>query len=114
MRVCPKCGYRDPLEWKNMPHQLYQEYMTFEEFRELYPKLATALLLEMKIRGTKNVIFDESNGYHLSKAMYVHRCPKYLCKNGKFYHGSSTLEKPKHKDPLQKKLFEKKHREKSK
>ena len=85
-----------------MPHQLYQEYMMFEEFKEIYPELAADLLADKEIRGTKNVIFDDHNGYHLSKAMYVHRCPKYLCINGKFYHGSSTLEKP--KDPHQKKL----------
>jgi hypothetical protein len=92
MRVCPKCGYNDPIIWKNMPHQLYQEYTTFEDFEQEYPDLAPKLKLSPKL------LLDSCNGYHLSKSGHVHRCPKYLCVNGKFYHGSSTLEK--HRKPI--------------
>ena len=96
MRVCPKCGYVDPLQWKNLPMRLYGEYMTFEEFKELYPTIAEQL------RQNPKIVFNEYNAYHLSKAGYVHRCPKILCQNGRFYHESSTKEKP--KDPFQRKL----------
>ena len=97
MRVCPKCGFRDPLEWKNLRFRIYAEYMTFEDFQRVYPDLA-ALLKE-----SPKILCDEHHCYHLTKSGHVHRVPKYLCIDGKFYHGSSTLEKP--KDPFQKKLF---------
>jgi len=96
MKVCPKCGFCDPPEWKNLHFQLYSEYMPFEDFEQLYPELAA------KLKQNPKLVLDEYNGYHLTKAGYVHRAPKYLCINGKFYHGSSTTEKP--KDPFQKKL----------
>ena len=96
MRICPNCGYVDPPEWKNCRWQLYTEYMTFEDFEMLYPKLAIIL------KKFPKLITDNCNGYHLTKSGHVHRVPKYLCINGKFYHGGSTTEKP--KDPFQKKL----------
>lgn len=102
MRVCPKCGYHDPIEWKNLHFQLYHEYMTLEDFQQLYPKLAAELLQKQEKVGTKNIAFDEYNGYHLTKAGYVHRVPKELCLNDKWFHASSLYEKP--KDPFQKKL----------
>ena len=96
MRVCPECGYVDPPEWKNTRWQLYTEYMTFEDFQTLYPNQAAAL------KENPKLVTDDVNGYHLTKSGHVHRVPKYLCINGKFYHGSSTTEKP--KDPFQQKL----------
>jgi len=104
MRVCPKCGFHDPPEWKNLHFQLYHEYITFEDFQQLYPTLAERLLEIQKAAGTKNIIFDEYTAYHLTKAGYVHRVPKELCPEGKWFHASNLYEKP--KDPFQKKLLE--------
>lgn len=103
MRVCPKCGYRDPPEWKNLHFQLYHEYMPFEDFQRLYPKLAAELLQKQEIVGTKNIVFDEYNAYHLTRAGYVHRVQKELCPNGKWFYASSIYEKP--KDPFQRTLL---------
>jgi len=96
MRTCPNCGFADPPQWKNVPFRLYGEYMTFAEFKELYPQIAEELVKNPKL------VFDKYNGYHLTRAGYVHRVPKQFCVDGKFYHESSTHEKP--KDPFQKKL----------
>lgn len=104
MRVCPKCGFKDPLEWKNLHFQLYHEYMALEDFQRIYPKLAKELLLQQKQLRTKNITFDEGHAYHLTKKGYVHRVPKELCPNGKWFHASSLYEKP--KDPFQRKLLE--------
>jgi len=89
MKICPKCGFVDPPEWRNLHFQLYTEYMKLEDFEQLYPQLAAQL------KANPYIIFDKYNAYHLTKAGYVHRVPKYLCSNGKWYHGSSTTEKPK-------------------
>ncbi len=101
MRVCPDCGCVDPPEWKNLHFQLYTEYMIFDDFNRLYPKLAAEL------KKNPYLIFDEKkfNAYHLTKAGYVHRVPNVLIIDGKWYHGGNTTEKPK-KDPFQRKLGE--------
>ena len=102
IRVCPKCGYEDPLEWRNLPHQLFMEYMRFDDFERLYPELAAHL------KENPKLIFDEFNAYHLTKKGFVHRLPKTHClmKNGeaKWNWYSSCYCKP--KDPFQRKLLE--------
>lgn len=80
MRVCPKCGFKDPPEWRNLRFQLFTEYTEFESFNRLYPELAAALLENPKI------VFDEHHAYHLTRSNHVHRLPKYMCFNGKWNH----------------------------
>lgn len=106
MRVCPKCGFVDPPEWKNLHFQLYHEYMTLEDFKQLYPQMAELLLEQQQKVGTKNIIFDEKkhHAYHLTKASYVHRVPAYLIIDRKWFHASSLYDKP--KDRFQRKLLE--------
>lgn len=89
MKVCPKCGYRDPPEWRNLHFQLYTEYMEMEEFERLYPDLAE------RLKSNPYLVQDQHNAYHLTKAGYVHRVPNELIFNRKWYHGSNTTEKPK-------------------
>ena len=96
MRVCPECGYRDPLEWRNLRFRLYAEYISLDDFTQLYPELAAQL------KENPKCVCDSAHCYHLTKSGHVHRVPAYLCINGKFYYGGNTLEKP--KDPFQKKL----------
>lgn len=101
MRVCPKCGYEDPLEWRNLPHQLFMEYMRIEDFRRLYPELAEQL-------HDNSVVLADHNAYHLTRKGFVHRLPETHCltKDGKpkwnWY--SSCYEKP--KDRRQTRLLE--------
>jgi len=105
MRICPKCGFVDPPEWKNLHFQLYHEYMIFDDFQRLYPQLAA------RLKQNPKIIFDDKkqNAYHLTKAGYVHRVPAYLITDEKkWFHASSLYEKP--KDPFQKKLADKKGR----
>ena len=109
MRVCPKCGYKDFLEWKNLPHQLYHEYMTREDFQRLYQKIAEELLRIVAAKQKGNVVDGkDGHAYHLTrltkKGQWVHRVPIELCPKGKWFSGSSIYEKP--KSPNQKKLLE--------
>ena len=95
MRVCPSCGYKDFLEWKNLPHQLYHEYMILEDFERLYPELAKQLKEKVKLKQRGNMVDGkDGHGYHLVKAGYVHRVPIQLCPNGRWFSGSSIYENP--------------------
>lgn len=40
MRVCPKCGYVDPPEWRPHKHRFDVDYTHIGEFQGLSPKLA--------------------------------------------------------------------------
>lgn len=109
MRVCPKCGYKDYLEWKNLPHQLYHEYMTWEDFQRLYPNIAVELERLVAAKQKGNMIDGkDGHGYHLTrqtkKGRWVHRVPIEMCRNGKWFSGSSIYEKP--KSPNQRRLDE--------
>ena len=50
MRRCPKCGYRDPVEWR-VSHQQNPtgeiDMCTIDEFRELHPDLAERIVKEI-------------------------------------------------------------------
>jgi hypothetical protein len=113
MRQCPKCGYKDLLEWKNLPHQLYHEYMTWEDFKRLYPKLAEELERVVVAKQKGNMVNgQDGHGYHLTRqrkhGRWVHRTLIELCLKGKWFSGSSVYEKP--KPPNQKRLFEEKEK----
>jgi hypothetical protein len=73
MRVCPKCGYRDPPIWRNTARRLYQEHCHITDLELWNPKLADIL---------KNQKFVCINGvkYKLNpKGTYVHRIDAHLC-----------------------------------
>lgn len=100
MRICPSCGFKDFLEWKNLPHQLYHEYMAWEDFKRLYPKLADELERIVAAKQKGNMVDGkDGHAYHLTKqrkqGRWVHRVPIELCIKGKWFSGSSIYEKPK-------------------
>lgn len=43
MRVCPKCGFIDPPQWKHSKYSYWIDNIRLEDFRELYPELAKEL-----------------------------------------------------------------------
>jgi len=43
MRVCPKCGFVDPPQWKHSKYSYWIDNIRLEDFRELYPELAKEL-----------------------------------------------------------------------
>lgn len=66
MRVCPKCGYIDPPQWRtSIKGYSYTEY---ENFKELHPDLAK------KVTSQKHVISkDNLYVYHLTRGGFVER-----------------------------------------
>jgi hypothetical protein len=66
MRVCPKCGHKDSLIWRNNPHRLYTSYCRIDELESWEPQIAQI------VQAKKDV---NINGYiyHLNKAGIVCR-----------------------------------------
>ena len=59
MRVCPKCGYIDPPEWKHIPFSYYLDGCAFEEFKLIKPNLASQII--------NGLVDDDIYVYRLSK-----------------------------------------------
>lgn len=65
MRVCPKCGFIDPPEWKHCKFSYHIDSISFESFCSLYPDLAQRL-------KTGGAITDDNDYYYrLSKSLQV-------------------------------------------
>jgi len=74
MKVCPKCGYRDPPIWRNTLRRLFAEHCHISDLEIWNPELAAALKEKryLCIKGVK---------YRLNKkGAYVHRIDAFLCK----------------------------------
>jgi len=39
MRVCPKCHYVDPPEWRHQRWSYWIDFCTYEQFKQLYPAI---------------------------------------------------------------------------
>ena len=98
MKVCPKCGYRQPDEWQPSRFRAEVEFCRIEDFKRLYPNLAP----EMQ----KEIFTDETFAYLTRKSGVIERIPLDLFKNGGRSAFSIPREKYYHKDPFQKKLSE--------
>ena len=61
MRVCPKCGYVDPPEWRHSRYSYWIDFTEFENFKRLNPELA-----ENFKKGTKKQ--DENFVYRRNKS----------------------------------------------
>ena len=57
MRVCPKCGYVDPPEWKHHRWSYWIDICHIEEFKVLQLELANRLLKGEKLVEDKNYIY---------------------------------------------------------
>ena len=60
MRVCPKCGFVDPPEWKHSKYSYWIDNCTLDDFRHLEPELA-------KIIEVKGSAEDQNYVYRLTK-----------------------------------------------
>jgi len=69
MRVCPKCGYKDPPIWRSQTHKRYTDYCHKDELlywnKPLYEKLTKNKLI--------TTITIPPFRYHITKAGYIHR-----------------------------------------
>ena len=61
MRVCPKCGYVDPPEWRHSKYSYWIDFCEVYGFEKLYPKLHTEL-----VRGVK-LVEDKYYLYRITK-----------------------------------------------
>lgn len=43
MRVCPKCGFKDPPEWKHVRYSYWIDSCSFDNFKILNPLIASQL-----------------------------------------------------------------------
>ena len=79
MRVCPKCGYRDPYYWR-VSHQQNPtgeiDICTIDEFRELHPELAERIITEI-------IVIEPPYAYRKGpRAHYVQRVDLTLYRAG--------------------------------
>jgi len=71
MRICPKCGYTDPPEWRHSKYSYWIDFCTWEDFKRLHPGLSEKL----KCPGEK--IEDENFVYRRNQnGRYVERKAK--------------------------------------
>jgi len=72
MRVCPKCKYVDPPEWRHSKFSYWIDFCLWEDFKKLKPELAKDLE-----NHPMAVIEDEDYLYRLTKnKSRVHRKAK--------------------------------------
>ena len=105
MRICPKCGYQEPLEWRHDFWHADKDYCRTEDFRCLQPDLAKALDAGHK------VVIDEFYAYRKrgKGKLFVERIPRSLVEvdQDAWNVRGSKMEKVKHDfDPFQQKLCE--------
>jgi hypothetical protein len=72
MRVCPKCGYADPVCWRQNRWCSSVDYTRIEDFQEEYPMFADIHFGEVRS--------DAHNYYYRGKKqkLFVYRWPKFL------------------------------------
>lgn len=106
MRVCPKCGYVDPPEWRGDRWRWEKDYCTLEDFKRLHADLAAQLL------DGHRVVTDFHFAYRLRGRArnYVERIWIKLYETfgmSAFNAGGRWVERVKHSDdPFQKRVLE--------
>ena len=101
MRVCPKCGHKDPILWRHKRFRLFTDYCHIQEMELFDSKFAEEI---------KKSIDLSRNGYiyHLTKAGYIDRIHESDSADGKHWH-EPTYEKPRnfrYQPPNQRRLSE--------
>jgi len=86
MRVCPKCGYEDPVIWHSYRWVTDLDYSRFTDFQQVYP--------QWKDLQMGQIVEDEHDYYRRTsernKGYYVQRWSKIL---GKTYYKSRYFER---------------------
>lgn len=57
LRVCPKCAYVDPPEWRHSKFSYWIDFCQYEDFKKLHPKLAMDLEANPKLAEDKHYIY---------------------------------------------------------
>lgn len=103
MRICPKCRYQEPLEWRHDFWHADKDYCRVEDFRQLHPELAAAL------DANHQTVVDDIYAYRKrgKGKLYVERIPRILVEVDKdaWNVRGKKMEKVKHDfDPHQTRL----------
>ena len=64
MKICPKCGHVEDMSWRSRSNRAFCSYMKWEQFKELYPDGAKALLDNYPV---PQVGPDNHFTYHITK-----------------------------------------------
>ena len=72
MRVCPKCGYREPDIWLHHQFQQHVDYTRIEDFEREYPELARAMLKAGHVTSDKYYYYRRTK----KGAPFIHRWSK--------------------------------------
>lgn len=92
MRVCPKCLYVDPPEWRHSYYRPWIDITAFDQFEALLPDLAKQLLPNGKFE--KRIVEDDLYKYRLNKTGNIVERIAKIDSLGKGFRGPDT-EKPK-------------------
>jgi len=102
LRVCPKCGFIDPPEWRNSKFSPWIEVIYFDDLKQLHPELAE------KLETNPRVTDKDYEYYKAPKSVYAQRKWIEIAKHEKKFF-SVYIERVNHKKPRdanQKKLLE--------
>ena len=74
MKVCPKCGYEEVLEWRNSRFDFNAEYMRIDE-AETYPEL-NKIVQKLKDKKNFDPIYHGRYAYYRrgTGGLYLYRC----------------------------------------
>ena len=64
MKICPKCGHVEDMSWRSRSNRAFCSYMKWEQFKDLYPDGAKALLANYPV---PQVGPDNHFVYHITK-----------------------------------------------
>lgn len=102
MRVCPKCGYREPPIWLNHQFQQHVSYARVEDFEKYYPHLAKRIVKAGYVTSDKYCYYRRSS----KGAPFIHRWSKEYGPKGFHLDYEKSNLKKEWVDPTQKKLLE--------
>jgi len=72
MRVCPKCGFVDPPEWRHSRYSYWIDFCKTEDFKCLEPEMAKELLNGKKTVEDKNYVYRMTkNGRRIERKALV-------------------------------------------
>ena len=89
MRVCPKCGFIDPPEWKHAKWSYHIDTISLENFERLYPNL-TEELLQTGFTEDKDYV------YRLSRSHRGKGIPFWVQRKAKIDYDEKLYEKFNH------------------
>lgn len=86
MRVCPKCGYVDPPEWKHSKYSYWIDNCLFEDFKEMNPDLAKVLEVEGHTKDAHYVYRLTKNKRRVERKAIVDYGEQWTIPMEKAYH----------------------------